>query len=308
MRPGESALLNADFELQDYGTTALSATGWAFTRWRFEKTGSGVTCGPGVSDSNSNLEKWARSRACAELIVVASSYNPADTTLLRQRAPLVDRFGKQEALLRVVAFGPDGGSFDIALSGSLTQRRWRRVTTEGSTPGGTPRFVTGRLREDITELSQTYLTCEAFTNPKDMDATYRIVHTQLDFLRAGEPDPPLVYSPPTNERRRCAPYLWPCPRGHQALTLAGGTQIYVPISTPVLMNAAPTVVAGAAPATWKQGSTGTNFDSAAPTFTGSTTHTRGGRIIIGGYSALPAAASMGQIDSDRAFLLESELG
>lgn len=311
MRPPFNAALNPHLELQDYGQPTLTATGWLFTRWRFERTGTGVTAAPGTTDGNANLEKWARSRKCADMVVASASYDPAvDNGLLRQRVPIqnIDRCGKQEVLFRVSAFGPDGGSFEMGLSGAITQRRYKDLVTQGSTPGGTPIYTTEKIREQVTEFSANHLTLEVFNHPIDADATYKIFNIQVDFLEPGEDEPPLYYHPPWFERMRCAPYLWPCPRGYTASTLAGGASIYVPISTPVEMNAAPSVVPGAAPVVWKQGSTDTDFNAAAPSHTGSSTHNRGGRIIIGGFSALPASGSGGQINSDRAFLLEAELG
>lgn len=287
-----NALINPHFENQDYGTALRNSTGYVVTRTKLERTGTAgaITAQPGITSSNSALAKAFRSRACIDMVVTAASYNPAtDTGILRQRVPDSDRFGRQRAHFRVVAFGPDGGSFDMGLNGATGfTRRHRRVVTQGNTAGGTPIPTTITLDEHITDLPSEYITAEYFSNPADEDASFKIAYVHLEFLGDKEDPSHFIYSPAWLERERAEPYLWVCPQWHEAVGGAGETVVTtVSLSKP--MTATPTIVQPVSSSAVTRKIAGTDVTSAAPSFGFDAVPNkspRGGRIASSGYVGL----------------------
>lgn len=242
-----NAIINPHFELLDYGTGLVNSTAFVATRTKLERAGTAgaVTAQPGTTPSAATLAKFLRSRPCIDMVVTASSYVPGVTTVkLRQRVPLADRFGKSRVRLVVLAFGPAGGSFEIALSSTVVsfQRRYRTVQTYGSSPGGTPTWTRGVLDEDISDLPTESLTAEFFANPADMDATYQVAFAHLEFLGDRDEPSPWRYSPPWVERLRAKPYLWVCPKGHRIVAISATAAVVQPwfespmFATPTVKN------------------------------------------------------------------------
>lgn len=291
MLPGViNHLVNPDFSLTDFGTSARTSTGYVVPRWKLELAGAPVaSAAPATLPSDIGQAKWLRGKSGVSINV--TTLGAADRVMLRQRIEGADRFSRQAAHVTMVAYGPSGGLLRFGIEDAH-----RIMTTRGTTSAQTASFV-----EAISDPSVEYMTV---TVEVLAPGEYTIAFVQVDWPDNLDRLPSLEIRPRALERMLASRYVYPLRRGSFVATAS--TQQMLPVEFPVTMRTSPTIASTAPSIEVAELRTGNSTTITGVTATVLDASTGGCRVRLTGTHSVSLAATDGFLLTDLAVVLSAD--
>lgn len=278
-------LLNPAFMLWDYGTAAeiagLPSHGYLANRWKITRLGAATgTITRGATPNTTGVSKWMRNTATLRATV--DTVSPEGSVRVAQTIEEAVRWHRGLAVATIIAAGPEGATFDVALGSEVIGT----VVTRGS---GVYTMASFAAVMGDTTAASGITDFTVFTNPSTT-GVYDVAFVQLR-LGAAIPGPDqLEVRTVAQERQLCARYARRVGAGLSGPSTA--SRIAFPVSHPVEMMKGPTWIPAGGQVATVNVDTGATASMDNPSWSSTYASTSGARLITTGWSGLSVGTLM----------------